>query len=181
MASKDIDHFTIRSRVTGSASGSTFLRRLTSPNKSEPPDQPTLGLHQIVEPPGPPQATIIFVHGLGGHPVKTWSFQRDPNFVRPLHTHTHTVCQVLLVLTSHYQFWPQEWLPYENGLMKVRICTFGYAADFATTKESNVTVLDFSKKLNLEILTAPVTDAPIIFVAHSMGGLVVKKARDLGA
>lgn len=65
----------------------------------------------------------------------------------------------------------------EHGFENVRICTFGYGADYATSKESTATILDFAKRLNLEILTASYADGPIIFVAHSMGGLVVKKVR----
>lgn len=73
------------------------------------------------------------------------------------------------------KFWPREWLPSERGLEGASIYTFGYSADWATTKESTLTILDFAKKLNFDILMARLTDVPIIFVVHSMGGLVVKK------
>ena len=63
----------------------------------------------------------------------------------------------------------------------VRLCVFGYAADFATTKDSTSTITDFSKRLNFEITVKEMADAPIFFVAHSMGGLVVKKVRVFNA
>lgn len=75
------------------------------------------------------------------------------------------------------QFWPREWLPTEPGLKDVRICTFGYPADWAARKDNTLTILDFAKQLNFEILIQGLTDAPILYVIHSMGGLVVKKVR----
>lgn len=59
----------------------------------------------------------------------------------------------------------------------VRICTFGYPADWAAPKDSSLTILDFAKHLNFEILVQDLTDASILYVVHSMGGLVVKKVR----
>lgn len=61
--------------------GSSFFRRrrtdtgsLTLPAK--------IGLHRVSDGPDAPQVAIIFVHGLGGHPVTTWSYQRNPSKVR---------------------------------------------------------------------------------------------------
>jgi pimeloyl-ACP methyl ester carboxylesterase len=97
-------------------------------------------------------ANIIFIHGLGGASIRTWCHQKNPAFL-----------------------WPQKWLPKEQGMENVRIYTFGYSAGVGTTKESSSTILDFAKNLNLELLTSDLGDAPIIFVAHSLGGLVVKR------
>jgi WD40 repeat protein len=110
---------------------------------------------------------IIFVHGLGGHSQNTWSKDHDPSF-----------------------FWPKLWLPVEPGMENTRILTFGYNANFRGNGagKSISSILDFAKELLFEMLFAKDSSGddlnlgrnPIIFVVHSMGGLVVKKAYLLG-
>ncbi|KAK4196077.1 hypothetical protein QBC40DRAFT_235130 [Triangularia verruculosa] len=77
-------------------------------------------------------------------------------------------------------FWPKEWLPSEAGFEHVRIHSFGYNSDWTTRKASHLTVHDFGQALVADISNSPHLsknrNTPIIFVSHSMGGLVVKKA-----
>ncbi|KAI4262525.1 MAG: hypothetical protein L6R42_002303 [Xanthoria sp. 1 TBL-2021] len=126
-----------------------------------------LGLNVLYEPDdGAPIVDIIFVHGLGGTSQETWSRNRDPQF-----------------------FWPREWLPSEPGFEQARILSFGYNAHFASSGRENVLdIADFAKDLlfgmkyglNEDSQGLEVGKVPVIFVAHSMGGLVVKKAHILG-
>ncbi|KAL8712658.1 MAG: hypothetical protein Q9220_003190 [cf. Caloplaca sp. 1 TL-2023] len=140
-----------------------------------------LGLNVIHDPDdGNHSVDIIFVHGLGGTSQKTWSRNRDVDF-----------------------FWPREWLPWEPGFERARILSFGYNAHFASSGRDNIlNIADFAKnllfgmkfgldeksqelevgKVMLKLLlyrftsTADQVQAPVIFVVHSMGGLVFKKA-----
>ncbi|KAL8804009.1 MAG: hypothetical protein Q9223_005944 [Gallowayella weberi] len=126
-----------------------------------------LGLNVLYEPnDSAPVVDIILVHGLGGTSQKTWSRNRDIE------------C-----------FWPQKWLPAEPGFEQARIMSFGYNAHFASSGRENVlNIADFAKDLlfgmkyglNEESEELEIGKVPIIFVAHSMGGLVVKKAFILG-
>ncbi|KAL8965933.1 MAG: hypothetical protein Q9183_003611, partial [Haloplaca sp. 2 TL-2023] len=121
------------------------------------------GLNVLYEPPeGSPTVDIIFVHGLGGTSQKTWSRNRDLDF-----------------------FWPREWLPFEPGFTQARILSFGYNAHFAAHGRENIlNITDFARDLlygmkyglNQQSQELDIGKVPVIFVAHSMGGLVVKKA-----
>ncbi len=125
-----------------------------------------LGLTILYEPETSPSADIVFVHGLGGTSRHTWSKNRDLDL-----------------------FWPLEWLPYEPGLACTRIMTFGYNSHFSSVshrKETILNISDFAKDLlfSMKFTTGEgkcrLGTVPIIFVAHSMGGLIVKKAFILG-
>lgn len=123
--------------------------------------QPTaadpLGLQSVTEPENP-TADIIFVHGLGGSAFRTWSWQKKPE-----------------------NFWP-KWLSRDDYLVGCRILTFGYNSNFMGDARG-LDIVDFAKDLLLQMLNHPGglgNDRPILFVTHSMGGLVVKKAYTLG-
>ena len=85
-----------------------------------------IGLHLIhnVE---HPSADLILVHGLGGSWLKTWSWKHDPRI-----------------------FWP-SWLPNEEGLVRLRIFSFGYNANFKGASTS-LRILDFAKELLFKML-----------------------------
>lgn len=113
---------------------------------------------------GKAQVDIVFVHGLGGDRINTWTW-RGSN-------------------TEDTTFWPQELLPIDCPT--ARILSFGYNADIAKfypesseTIAPELTIDDYSRAL-LEALKLLRGDndleRPIIFVAHSMGGLVVANA-----
>ncbi|RPB25116.1 WD40 repeat-like protein [Terfezia boudieri ATCC MYA-4762] len=101
---------------------------------------------------------IIFVHGLGGGSRKTWCYDGNPEI-----------------------FWP-EWLGDIPELSRARISIFGYNADIiANTGITQANVEWFAKELlNLLTIHGQRYEAfgrvPIIFICHSMGGLVVKRA-----
>lgn len=144
-----------------SVSGTTVVGRSPSTSRE---DSASLGLHVLHEP-DKIGVDIIFVHGLGGHSQRTWSKNHDPSL-----------------------FWPELWLPFEPGVGLARILTFGYNANWRGPTRSFSNVTDFAKELLFEMRFAKndggedlgLGSRPIIFVVHSMGGLVVKKAYLLG-
>jgi protein SERAC1 len=100
--------------------------------------------------------SIVFVHGLTGNREKTW-------------THRNGI------------FWPGSLLP--EDFPRARIMTFGYDADivrFWTIASSN-RLGDHGKSLVYALLDQreQVGQRPIIFVAHSLGGLVCEDALNL--
>jgi len=138
---------------TGNSHSASFL------NDSNDP----LGLHLVCEN-DDPTVDIIFVHGLGGTCRKTWSWDRNID-----------------------NFW-LPWLADEDGPSSCRVFTFGYNSHFKGAG-TNLNIIDFAKDLLFQLSTfwsgpgehgTPIGGRRIIFVAHSMGGLVVKKAYILG-
>ncbi|KAL1880762.1 hypothetical protein Daus18300_001376 [Diaporthe australafricana] len=146
-----------------SSSGlSTFRRRISAASDtSSMPLQSDIGLH-LIQAAGAehPVADLILVHGLGGSWMKTWSWNHDVNI-----------------------FWP-AWLRSDDVLSRLRVFSFGYNANYLGSKNSSG-ILDFAKTLlfNMDGYSddsGTIGQYPIIFVAHSMGGLVVKQAFILG-
>ncbi|VUC30640.1 unnamed protein product [Clonostachys rosea] len=123
-----------------------------------------LGLHVLYQP-SLAALDIVFVHGLGGHSHNTWTKNHDPSL-----------------------FWPAKWLPLEPEIGISRIMTFGYNANWRGSTKNISTITDFAKDLLFQLRFArdrsgshlDIGSRPIIFVVHSMGGLVVKKAYLLG-
>ena len=109
---------------------------------------------------------IVFIHGLGGDSRKTWSRDQNPEL-----------------------FWPGLWLPLETELERARIFTFGYNASFRPGEAKSIAgITDFAKELLFELRFGKthegekfgIGETPLIFVTHSMGGLLAKKACVLG-
>jgi pimeloyl-ACP methyl ester carboxylesterase len=116
-----------------------------------------LGLNLLFKP-NEVMVDLIFVHGLGGGSRKTWSYS-DPS----------TDC------------WPQTFLPFEKEFENCRIHSFGYDSDFISTDARNISDLaDFGSAVLSSLIYSPVLrgtpKTPIVFVCHSIGGLVAKKA-----
>lgn len=134
----------------------------SSPPPLEAETSGPLGLRVIHQPKTTPLVDIIFIHGLGGGSKKTWSKDpRDPGL-----------------------FWPEQWLPSDPEIEKARILSFGYNASFLPGAPRSIyNIGDFAKELLNEMkfgknngVALDIGDVPIIFVVHSMGGLVMKKA-----
>lgn len=108
---------------------------------------------------------IVFIHGLGGTSRGTWTKSRDPE-----------------------KFWPLTFLPLEPDICLARIMTFGYSATFQAAGNVTTSILDFAKELLFDLKYAKdqntneldVGTVLLIFVVHSMGGLIVKEVSVTG-
>ncbi|KAK1753330.1 SERAC1 [Echria macrotheca] len=98
----------------------------------------------------------VFLHGLNGDPKDTWSYEAKGN---------------------DGFFWPRQLLVDIPGC---RVMTFGYNAAFERALIDNTTNINaISETLVTQLITnrkGAYVNRPLIFIAHSLGGLVVKRA-----
>lgn len=135
--------------------------------------------------------SIVFVHGLRGHPRYTWEQKLSPpkdqgqkvksssglfNWRSHKRSASSTRAENESVqLDAEVTYWPQDLLP--QDIPNARILTYGYDADvigglFKGASKNNITQHGRDLMLKLE---REVEDEPIIFVAHSLGGILVKE------
>lgn len=98
-------------------SSTLAIRTLTEDYSSSDPH----GLN-LVHSPSEIIADVIFVHGIGGTSVRSWSWKRDPR-----------------------NFWP-AWLEDEQETANLRVFTYGYDASFLGSN-SHRSLLDFGADL----------------------------------
>lgn len=137
----------------------------TKKNDELPPDPQIelsisrYGLSQVSAPPrGGALVDVVFIHGLNGDPRGTWTAEKSKTF------------------------WPAQLLPPILEEEKARILVYGYDADVEsfTDGPSRDKIYTHAEHLVAELATnrriRKATERPIIFVAHSLGGLIVKRA-----
>ncbi|KAK4163895.1 hypothetical protein QBC43DRAFT_318890 [Cladorrhinum sp. PSN259] len=152
-----------------------------------------------------PVVDIVIVHGLQGHPYKTWTFSGAANLpesdassersetpkkkLKLAHRNFRGLFSRSLDLgkaaeTSesgssggqNHVFWPADLLPRECP--NSRILVFGYdsmVTKYMASSTNKNSIVSHSKDLLFALQRETVADRPLIFVAHSLGGIVVKE------
>jgi ankyrin repeat protein len=109
------------------------------------------GLHRIHSPRELAVADVIFVHGLNGDPHGTWKGESNV-------------------------FWPQDLLA--NDLEKCSIWTYTYDSNIVMEKQVSEPIKSIVEDLADNLITSveKATQNHLIWVCHSLGGLLVKTA-----
>ena len=161
--------------------------RAASPSRRSQVQINRLGLTTIVNPPANPVADVVFVHGLQGDPQKTWTYTGDVVTKEPEPNQVKTSCCMFSnkasaregIRTRESIFWPRDLLPEARN--DVRLMTYGYDSHISkffsgAANQTNISEhgRSFLSSLSSERVGCP--RRPLIFVAHSLGGLIVKEA-----
>jgi hypothetical protein len=126
----------------------TFARRDEGGNTEAADSKGPCGLNTLFEPLESVVADLVFVHGLNGGSRSTWTRSLDPSL-----------------------FWPEEWLPQDEGFKDVRIHSFGYDSNWG--KESTLNIHDFAKALLGSIQDCPaIPQGPQVRTFHSTATVI---------
>lgn len=165
--------------------------------------------------------SIVFIHGLQGHPYRTWTYPPPPSKSKPApsgpssaaststkdrsfrrrlvglatylrrtdrgkarakspvpETNCDTQEQDSVGKDPSFVFWPADLLP--ESCPRARVLVWGY--DTQVTKlpgqaVSKSNVFSEGKNLLFSFRRERDLDVPIIFIAHSLGGVVLKEVR----
>ncbi|KAI4924481.1 hypothetical protein J4E85_007596 [Alternaria conjuncta] len=156
------------------------------------------GLTELTQGDAVREFDIVFVHGLQGHPESTWTFSEGTSNQTPAKppskgsffrrsvkaTATEPAADLPGAPPPPGTFWPRDFLL--EDFPKARIFTYGYdssVSHFFAGPANSDNILDRGRDLLERLVTQreKVRGRPIIFVAHSLGGLVVKSALRLSA
>lgn len=149
--------------------------------------------------------SIVFVHGLFGDPRKTWSARRPQQRKRSVTTFLKrhfsndgkpsdpqkqtslsrassasdmSEAESTLQNEEKYLLWPQQLLP--RKIPNSRIFTWGYPVKFRDIAQaSSATISQHAANLLSNLADARNSPEekvrPLVFIAHSLGGIVVKR------
>uniref|UniRef100_U3I4X6 Protein SERAC1 n=1 Tax=Anas platyrhynchos platyrhynchos TaxID=8840 RepID=U3I4X6_ANAPP len=115
----------------------------------------------------PIRADILFVHGLLGAAFKTW---RQQDVDQPLDKKASEVEE------EYSQCWPKTWLA--SDCPTLRIISVEYdtrLSDWKAKCPVEKSIAYRSNELLEKLRAAGIGDRPLVWVSHSMGGLLVKK------
>ncbi|KAM3726469.1 Protein SERAC1 [Dirofilaria immitis] len=103
-----------------------------------------------------PIIDLVLIHGIRGSVFWTWRERDNPS---------KTPCT---------RCWPRTWLP-QDVPIPMRILAIDYLSSLVHFVGVVETVSTRAQKFSIELKTAGVGDRPILFICHSMGGLLVKR------
>ncbi|XP_014678951.1 PREDICTED: protein SERAC1-like, partial [Priapulus caudatus] len=130
-------------------------------------------------------ADVVFVHGLLGGPFKTWRQGKrepvaasGPVSAEPL-VADDDGAEDMKNDAGYTECWPKDWLP--QDFPNVRVLMVGYDTYLSAWGEkcphgtAKRSLDQRATKMLQKLKAAGVGERPIIFVTHSMGGLLVKQ------
>ncbi|KAF8535479.1 hypothetical protein BDD12DRAFT_912762 [Trichophaea hybrida] len=100
--------------------------------------------------PGADYSSVIAVTGLGGHAYGSWKSRQSS------------------------RMWLKDLLP--NAVLGLRVMTYGYDSRILGKRKSEVRMSDYTAKFIQHLENATSTNRPIIFIGHSLGGILILQA-----
>ncbi|XP_075082289.1 uncharacterized protein LOC107779561 isoform X2 [Nicotiana tabacum] len=115
-----------------------------------------------------PAVDVVFIHGLRGGPFKTWRLSDDKSS-----TKSGLVEKIDEEAGREGTFWPGEWLA--SDFPHARLFSLKYKTNLTQWSGASLPLQEVSAMLLEKLVAAGIGDRPVVFISHSMGGLVVKQ------
>ncbi|KAI1499718.1 hypothetical protein F5X99DRAFT_430347 [Biscogniauxia marginata] len=151
-----------------------------------------LGFTTLQEGGTDPDLDIVFVHGLNGKPDKSWTYRDIPSEQKTENPKKSRLKALFKKKTKHAVsskdnpidkagvFWPKDLLSQADWCQTARILTYGYDSDVIKLVDTTnfTTITAHGETLLNGLARARIDDRrrPLMFIVHSLGGLVVKSA-----
>ncbi|TKV97806.1 hypothetical protein SEVIR_9G519100v4 [Setaria viridis] len=116
-----------------------------------------------------PLMDVVFVHGLRGGPFNSWRIADDKSST----TKAGLVESIDEDAGKEGTCWPREWLAAD--FPQARFFTVKYKTNLTQWTGASLPLQEVSSMLLRKLVAAGVGNRPVVFVTHSMGGLVVKQ------
>ncbi|KAG0587590.1 hypothetical protein KC19_2G175600 [Ceratodon purpureus] len=117
-----------------------------------------------------PVLDVVFVHGLMGGPYRTWRIAEDKTSST---SPSGLVEKIDEDAGKEGTCWPEEWLA--DDLPGSRLLTVKYKTNLSQWSGATLPLQEVSSILLDKLVAAGIGERPVVFVTHSMGGLVVKQ------
>ncbi|KAI9162705.1 putative Kinesin light chain [Paramyrothecium foliicola] len=138
--------------------------------------------------------SVIFVHGLKGHPERTWGHRRhETPEAEDTSSHKQRKSTRSFLGFDKFssktvksrgkpapvrRFWPEEFLA--QDLPEARVWTYGYNCHviedtFKPNNKNNIS--QHARDLAVKFDQSINNEDPVVFIAHSLGGIIVKDKR----
>ncbi|WOL09441.1 hypothetical protein Cni_G18194 [Canna indica] len=117
-----------------------------------------------------PMLDVVFVHGLCGGPFKSWRIADNKSSTTSKAGLIENIDQEAGKLGT---CWPSEWLAAD--FPDARLFTVKYKTNLTQWSGASLPLQEVSSMLLRKLTRAGIGDRPVVFVTHSMGGLVVKQ------
>jgi hypothetical protein len=149
-----------------SSSSSSFSSSSSSSSSSSASSSESGGTRE-------PRFDVVFIHGATGNPFSTWAqLSADGNEYA-----TWGIGGVGAAPDDgdpNQVVWPRDWLPADLG-GGIRVLSVGYDTSFTRWVGDAVPLVDQSAEIARKLMLAGVGQRPVLWIAHSMGGLIVKQ------